>query len=158
MPDQNQRDEYESMARLLGLLFGFAALSVFAEGLYVPLKRLGAGLYRQDMTALAAFHDTVVPLLPALMLLGALWQGRRLFRHLASGELLVPATAGFVRRSGEWIAAAAATGLLVGEIVDGARPGWAFLVGLGAIGLALRSLAGVIDQAARLKADHDQII
>ena len=158
MPGRHQQDEFESMSRLLGLLFGFASFSVFAEGLYVPLKRLGAGLYGQDVTAVTAFHDTVVPLLPALMLLGALWQGRQLFRHLARGDILAPETAGFVRRSGEWITAAAVAGLIVGEIVAGARPGWAFLVGLGAIGLALRSLAGVIDQAASLKADHDQIV
>lgn len=150
--------DFSSMARLLSLLFGFSALSLFAEGLYVPLKRLGAGLYRQDMSALGLFETSVLPLVPALLLLGALWQGRQLFQHLAAGDTLVPATATGVRRSGEWIVAAAVVGLVLGGILPGQQTGAALLVGLAAIGLALRSLAAVLDHAAAIKADHDQIV
>lgn len=152
------REEFASLSRLLGLLFGLAALSLFAEGLYRPLKHLGAGLANHDAGALASFHDRLVPLLPAQLLLGALWQGRRLFRQLGEGEFLSAATATGVRHTGEWIISAAVCGLVVGEVVAGARPGWALLAGLAAIGLALRSLAGVLDHAAAIKADHDQIV
>ncbi|OSZ72184.1 hypothetical protein CAP39_02145 [Sphingomonas sp. IBVSS1] len=152
------REDFASLSRLLGLLFGFAALSLFAEGLYRPLKHLGAGLYNHDPSAFYNFHDTLVPLLPALLLLGALWQGRGLFQHLAEGDFLSAPTATGVRHTGEWIIAAAIAGLIVGEAVDGARPGWALLAGLVAIGVALRSLAGVIDHAVAVQADLDQIV
>lgn len=152
------RADLASLSRLLTVLFCFAALTLFAEGLYRPLKRLGAGLSAQDAGAFATFHDQFVPLLPALLLLGALWQGQRLFQRMADGELLTAATAAGVRRTGEWIASAAICGGFVGEVVTGARPGWALLAGLGAIGLALRSLAGVIAHAATVQADLDQIV
>jgi hypothetical protein len=152
------REDFASLSRFLGILFGFAALSLFAEGFYRPLKQLGAGLYNHDASAFYTFHDTLMPLLPALMLLGALWQGRRLFQHLAQGDFLSAATATGVRHTGEWIIAAAITGLIAGEIMAGARAGWALLAGLAAIGLALRSLAGVIDHAAAVQADLDQIV
>ena len=152
------REEFGGLARLLSVLFGFAALSLFAEGLYRPLKKLGAGLYNHDDSAMWVFHDALMPVLPALVLLGALWQARRLFRHLAEGETLSVQTAAGLRYVGEWIIAAAITGLIVGEVMVGARAGWALLAGLAAIGLALRSLARVIDHAAAIKADHDQIV
>ncbi len=152
------REDFASLSRLLTFLFAIAALSLFAEGLYRPLKRLGAGLYNQDPGALYSFHDTLMPLLPALLLLAALWQGRGLFQQMADGDVLSVATATGVRHTGEWIIAAAVAGLVVGEVIAGARAGWALLAGLAAIGLALRSLAGVIAHAAAVQADLDQIV
>ena len=150
-------EDFASLLRLLSVLLGFASLTLFADGIYMPLKALGFSLYRHELDAFATFLDQVVPLLPALLLLGALWQGRRLFRQLSVGDPLSPQAAAGVRRTGEWIISAAVTGLFIGEMFSGA-PGWALLAGLGAIGMALRSLAGVLDHAAAIKADFDQIV
>lgn len=152
------QDEFGSIAKFLDLLLGVSTLSVFAEGLYRPLKRLGAGLFANDPSTWTGFQETVAPLLPAIILIGALWQGRQLFHHLASGDVLTVETATGVRRTGEWIVGAAIVGLIVGEAVVGARAGWAFLGGLAAIGLTLRSLASIFDHAVAIKADHDQIV
>lgn len=151
-------DGFRRMTGLLDLLLLFAGLSVFAEGLYRPLKRLGAGLYLREPGVWAPFQDAVVPVLPAIFLLIALWQSRRLFAHLATGETLSADTTRGVRRSGEWIVAAAVTAVIIGEAGSGLQPGWALPIVLAAIGLALRSLAPVFDHAAAVKADHDQIV
>ncbi len=151
------QEDFASLSRLLSVLLGFTSLTLFADGLYMPLKALGISLYRHELGAFATFLDRVAPLLPALLLLGALWQGRRLFRQLSVGDPLSPQAAAGVRRIGEWIISAAVTGLFIGEMFSGA-PGWALLAGLGAIGMALRSLAGVLDHAAAIKIEHDQIV
>ena len=124
-------EDFASLSRLLSVLLGFASLTLFADGIYMPLKALGFSLYRHELDAFATFLDQVVPLLPALLLLGALWQGRRLFRQLSVGDPLSPQAAAGVRRTGEWIISAAVTGLFIGEMFSGA-PGWALLAGLGA--------------------------
>lgn len=154
---QTLQNDFGSMARLLGVLFAFAALSLVAEA-YVPLKQLGALLMAEDRAGLPAIVERLTALLPAGLLLGAVWQGRRLFSHLQNGALLAPVTGQHVRRSGEWIVAAAVSALIIGEIQHGTAPGWALLVGVAAIGLALRSLAGVLDHAAVMQADLDQIV
>ena len=162
MTDEKQRlqtlqGDFSSMARLLTVLFAFAALSLFAEA-YVPLKQLGAMLVAGDRTGIRAVGERLIALLPAIMLLGAVWQGRLLFTHLEGGALLAPETGRHVRRSGEWMVAAAVSALIIGEIQHGTAVGSALLVGVAAVGFALRSLAGVLDQAAIIQADLDQIV
>lgn len=154
---QTLQGDFGSMARLLSVLFAFAALSVFAEA-YVPLKQLGATLMAGDRAGLPAIAERLIALLPAGLLLGAVWQGRRLFSHLESGALLAPVTGHHVRRSGEWMVAAAVSALIIGEIQHGVATGSALLVGVAAVGFALRSLAGVLDHAAVMQADLDQIV
>jgi hypothetical protein len=105
-----------------------------------------------------AITQRLVALLPAVLLLGALVQGRQLFTHLEAGALLSAATGRHVRRSGEWMVAAAVAALVIGEIQHGTATGSALLVTLAAVGLALRSLAGVLDHAAAVQADLDQIV
>lgn len=162
MTDAKQRlqtlhGDFSSMARLLSVLFAFAALSLLAEA-YVPLKQLGAMLVSEDRSGIRAIGERLIALLPAIMLLGAVWQGRLLFTHLEGGALLAPVTAQHVRRSGEWMISAAVSALIIGEIQHGTATGWALLVGVGAVGFALRSLAGVLDHAAVMQADLDQIV
>lgn len=152
------REDFANMSGLLGTLFGFAALTLFAEGLYRPLKRLGIELYSQNDRAIDQFQETLAPLLPALLLLGALWQVKRLFQQLAEGELLSSATAMLLRYVSSWIIASAIAGLIVGELVVGTRTGWAFMVGLGVIGVTFWSLATVVDHAAAVQADLEQIV
>ncbi len=154
---QTLQGDFSSMARLLSLLFAFAALSLFAEA-YVPLKQLGAMLFAGDRTGIRAIGERLIALLPAIMLLGAVWQGRLLFSHLENGPLLAPVTAQHVRRCGEWMVSAAVSALVIGEIQHGRATGSALLVGVAAVGLALRSLAGVLDHAAVMQADLDQIV
>jgi hypothetical protein len=157
-PDPRQmRESFASLSRLLTVLFAFSALSLFAEA-YVPLKQLGSGLASGDRSDMAAIGDRLVALVPALLLLGALWQGRRLFSHLELGALLSSATGQYVRRGGEWMVSAAVAALVIGEIQHGTATGSALLVGVAAVGLALRSLAGVLDHAAAVQADLDQIV
>jgi len=151
------REDFASLSRLLSVLFGFAALSLFAEA-YVPLKQLGAGLVSGDDSGVPAIMERLAALVPAMLLVGALWQGRRLFTHLESGPLLTPATGLLVRRCGEWMMASAVSALVIGEIQNGTATGSALLVSLAAIGLGLRSLAGVLDHAAAMQADLDQIV
>lgn len=149
------RAGFADLSRLLSVMFGFAALSLLAEA-YVPFKRLLAG--PGEFAALSAIVERLTHLLPGLLLLGALWQGQQLFRHLETGALLASITGQHVRRCGEWILSAAVSALVIGEILNGPQPGWALLAGLGAIGLALRSFAGVLDHAAVIQADLDQIV
>lgn len=154
-PEARLRADFAGLSRLLSVMFGFAALSLLAEA-YVPLKHLLAG--PGDFAALSAIVERLARLLPGLLLLGALWEGRQLFRHLEAGALLASATGQHVRRCGEWILCAAVSALVIGEILAGPQPGWALLAGLGAIGLALRSFAGVLDHAVAVQADLDQIV
>ena len=154
---QTLQGDFSGMARLLSVLFAFAALSLFAEA-YVPLKQLGAMLLAGNRSGSPAIGERLIALLPAVLLLGAVWQGRQLFTHLESGALLVPVTAQHVRRSGEWMVTAAVSALIIGEIQHGIATSSALLVGVAAIGLALRSLAGVLDHAAVTQADLDQIV
>jgi hypothetical protein len=154
---QTLQGDFSGMARLLALLFAFSALSLFAEA-YVPLKQLGAGLVARDSAGAAVVVERLIALVPALLLLGAVWQGRLLFTHLEGGALLAPETGRHVRRSGEWMVAAAVSALVIGEIQHGTATGSALLVGVAAVGFALRSLAGVLDHAAVIQADLDQIV
>jgi hypothetical protein len=149
------RTDFAGLAQLLTVMLAFAALSLLAEA-YVPIKQLVAG--PGDFAALSVIVERLARLLPAALLLGALWQGRLLFRHLETGALLAPRTGWHVRRCGEWIVSAAVSALVIGEILAGSQSGWALLAGLGAIGLALRSFAGVLDHAAAVQADLDQIV
>ncbi len=151
------REDFASLARFLKLLFGFAALSLFAEA-YVPMKHMAAGLVDGVQGDWMAASERLIALVPAALLLGALWQGLQLFSHLEQGPLLSPPTGRLVKRAGEWMVAAAVAGVAIGEIQNGAAHGLALLVGLAAVGLALRSLAGVLDHAAALQADLDQIV
>lgn len=161
MSDPNPRqlrESFSSLSRLLTVLLAFSALSLFAEA-YVPLKQLGSGLAGGDRSGMMAITERLVALLPAVLLLGALAQGRQLFTQLEAGALLSAATGRHVRRSGEWMLAAAVAALVIGEIQNGGTaPGSALLVTLAAVGLALRSLAGVLDHAAAVQADLDQIV
>jgi hypothetical protein len=150
-----RRSDFAGVSRLLTVMFAFTAVSLVAEA-YVPLKQLVAGA--GDFAAVSAGVERLTPLLPALLLLGALREGRLLFAGLESGALLAAATALHLRRCGEWIVAAAVSALAIGEILAGSQAGWALLAGLGAIGLALRSLAGVLEHAATVQADLDQIV
>jgi hypothetical protein len=154
---QTLQGDFSGMARLLSVLFAFAALSLFAEA-YVPLKQLGAVLVAGDRAGSPAIGERLIALLPAVLLLGTVWQGQRLFSHLEGGALLAPVTAQHVRRSGEWMVSAAVSALVIGEIQHGTATGSALLVGVAAVGLALRSLAGVLDHAAVMQADLDQIV
>ena len=149
------REDFASLSRLLTLLLGFAALSQVGEA-YVPIKQLVAGL--ADRAGPSPALDQLVSQLPALLLLGALWQGRQLFRYLEGGALLAPQTGLHVKRCGEWIICAAVVALVIGEIQNGTAAGSGLLVSLAAIGFALRSLAGVLDHAAAMQADLDQIV
>ncbi|MEI6418106.1 MAG: hypothetical protein WCO82_03470 [Sphingomonadales bacterium] len=152
------RHDLRKLSGLMSGLLTFAGLTVFAEGLYNPIKRLVVGLPQDAGTALHLFHDQVMPLLPALLLLGALNEARRLFARMGDGELLAPATATGVRHTGDWVLAAAITAAFVDAVASALHPGWALLGGLAAIGLGLRSLGDVLDHAAAIKADHDQIV
>jgi hypothetical protein len=151
------QENFASLSRFLALLLGFAGLSLFAEA-YVPLKQLGAGLVSGDAAGVPAIMERLTALLPAALLLGALWQGRQLFSHLEGGALLSPLTGRQVKRCGEWIVAAAVSALVIGEIQNGTAHGSALLAGLAAVGFALRSLACVLDYAAAMQADLDQIV
>ena len=157
-PNLNRlREDFASLSRFLKFLFGFAVLSLFAEA-YVPLKHLGAGLADGVQGDWMAMSERLFALVPAAFLLGALWQGLQLFGHLEHGALLSPPTGRLVKRAGEWMVAAAVSGVAIGEIQNGTAHGLALLVGLAAVGFALRSLAGVLDHAAAIQADLDQIV
>ncbi len=149
------KDNFAGLERLLTIMFAFTSVSLVVEA-YVPLKQLISG--PPEFASISLGVERLTRLLPALLLLGALHEGRRLFAHLETGALLVAATGRHVRHCGEWIVAAAVSALVIGEILAGTQAGWALLAGLGAIGLALRSLAGVIDHAVAVQADLDQIV
>jgi len=153
-----RRGEFRRMASLLTALAAFAGLTLFAEGVYRPLKHMATGLAASDGTAFQVFRDSVLPLAPAALLVLALWLGRGLFAHLATGPLLGAETSRGVRRIGEAVLAAAVTALAIGGFGGAVGTSWALLAGLAAFGLALRGLGAVLDHAAAVQADNDAIV
>ncbi len=151
------------LKRLFGWLFGLGIFLIFSEITYKPLKAvifsvgtgaLGNALDQLGVTALGA--------LPALALLGAVWQARRLFKSFASGKILSVEAGKALTRLGDWLVISTVLMFFFGPA--GEHPDAAFglylstTIMLGCIGLAIRLVGRVIDMAAAIKFDHDQIV
>jgi hypothetical protein len=106
--------------------------------------------------------QTAVAALPAAAMLGAVWQARRVFKSFSSGEILSVEAGRALTRLGDWLVVSTVLWFFVGPAID--RDDAAFgpylsaSVMLGCIGLAIRLVGRVIDMAAAIKSDHDQIV
>jgi hypothetical protein len=160
---QKVQKDSAALKQLFGWLFGIGVFLVFSQVAYVPLKAvilsvgtdgLGEATQRLGETALAA--------LPALALLGALWQARRLFNSIASGEILSVETGKALTRLGDLLVLSTVLWFFFGPAVDYHEPAFgpylSASIVLGCIGLALRLVGRVIDMAAGIKIEHDQIV
>lgn len=152
------------LERLFAIIFWLGALWLFAEA-YVPLKHVGAALYRQE-GALAAelFQTTFFNAIAALALLGALWSAKELFGGFARGSAFTAESATHLKRMGLWLAGAGALMLFgaAGFLATGTEDQRMPLLGgplmLLVIGLAVHLLGDVLRVSATIKAEHDQIV
>ena len=124
-----------------------------------------AGDGRLEVPARRAVRVHIDAVLDDALYLFALDGVRRALSAIARGEFFTPILTGMLDRVGILLAAAAVIAAFVVPALQnliGAGPGhWiAFNVSallLGALGLALTGFAGVVGQAARLKAELDEI-
>ena len=152
-----------ALKRLFGWLFGVGAFLIFSEIVYMPLKAvlftvgtdaLGSAVRHLLATSLAAS--------PALALLGGVWQARNLFQGFASGEILTVDAGKALTRLGDWLVISAVLSFFFGPA--GEHPDATFghylstIVMLGCLGLAIRLVGRVVEVAAEIKIDHDQIV
>lgn len=151
------------LKRLFGWLFGLGLFLIFSEITYRPLKAIffsvGTGALGNALDQLAV---TALAALPALALLGAVWQARRLFKSFAGGQILSVEAGKALTRLGDWLVISTVLMFLFGPAGD--HPDAAFglyistTVMLGCIGLAIRLVGRVVDMAAEIKLEHDQIV
>jgi hypothetical protein len=152
------------LERLFAIVFWVGALWLFAEA-YVPLKHVGAALYRQEgMFAAELFQSAFFDAMAALAMLGALWSAKELFAGFARGEAFSEGSATQLRRMGLWLAGAGALMLFGASGYLAASDGGEGIPLLGGplmllvIGLAIHLLGDVLRVSADIKAEHDQII
>jgi hypothetical protein len=152
-----------ALKRLFGWLFGLGAFLVFAEVAYMPLKAVFLSVGTNALGG-AAGHlgEAAIAALPALALLGALWQARRLFNSFATGQILSVETGKALTRLGDLLVVSTVLWFVFGPAVDYHEPAFgpylSASIMLGCIGLAIRLVGRVIDMAAAIKVDHDQIV
>ncbi|MDH7973986.1 hypothetical protein QH494_17500 [Sphingomonas sp. AR_OL41] len=155
--------ESATLKRLFGWLFGIGAFLIFSEIAYMPLKAViltaGTAAGRGAVDDLA---ETILASLPALALLGAVWQARRVFGGFAGGEILSVEAGKALTRLGDWLVASTVLSIFFGpaggraDIVFGLN--LSAIIMLGSVGLAIRLIGRVVEMAAAIKSDHDQIV
>jgi hypothetical protein len=164
MPDASSRTLTASATRLRRLLTAFVA----ATAVLLVLERLGyAGAYRGgSLSGVAArAGEQFVYALPGFLYLLALWQLRQAVAAVAEGALFGPAVVAAVKRVGALIIAGAAASILLmpalHRLFGDAYPRLidydvATLI-LAAIGAALTFIARLIERAAAVQSELDQI-
>jgi hypothetical protein len=152
-----------ALKQLFGWLFGLGVFLIFSEIAYLPLKTIFLSLGTDALgSAAGQLGETVVTALPALALLGAVWQARRLFSSFASGQILSAEAGKALTRLGDLLVVSTVLWFFFGPATDRQEPVFgAYLsatIMLGCIGLAIRLVGRVVDLAAVIKVDHDQIV
>lgn len=163
------RAESRTLAMVFGVVFAVVALWLFGDVSYVPLKQFGAALATPEADAVAtaaAYGRIVVQVLPVVLMLGALWSARDLFRQFAAGDVFTPASGAKLGRIGDWLIAGAVAGIVASPAVEivtsaGAPTDLRFdhlSLAVGCVGLAIRLIGRAFVSAAEIKAENDQIL
>lgn len=161
--------EASRLQPLASILLGAALLLILGQYLIGPISETFFGEYG-DRDYESLIHQ-IVEAFPPLILAWGLWETRNYLGRLARGEVWGPATAMLLGRIGDSLLWAAAIGMIVvpniQNWVSGGFGGfdWNFnaeylvLSGLGLLlSLIARVVRNVVEVAAALKADNDQIV
>lgn len=161
--------EASRLQPLASILLGAALLLILGQYLIGPISETFFGDYG-DRDYESLIHQ-IVEAFPPLILAWGLWETRNYLGRLARGEVWGPATAMLLGRIGDSLLWAAAIGMIVvpniQNWVSGGFGGfdWNFnaeylvLSGLGLLlSLIARVVRNVVEVAAALKADNDQIV
>ena len=161
--------EASRLQPLASILLAAALLLILGQYLIGPISETFFGDYGdRDYESLI---QRIVEAFPPLILAWGLWETRNYLGRLARGEVWGPATAMLLGRIGDSLLWAAAIGMIVvpniQNWVSGGFGGfdWNFnaeylvLSGLGLLlSLIARVVRNVVEVAAALKADNDQIV
>lgn len=161
--------EASRLQPLASILLAAALLLILGQYLIGPISESFLGDYG-DRDYESLIHQ-IVEAFPPLILAWGLWETRNYLGRLARGEVWGPATAMLLGRIGDSLLWAAAIGMIVvpniQNWVSGGFGGfdWNFnaeylvLAGLGLLlSLIARVVRNVVEVAAALKADNDQIV
>lgn len=161
--------EASRLQPLAGFLLAAAVLLIVGQHLAAPLAETSD--HSDDRERITHVLSHLVEALPSIALAWALWETRRYLARLAKGEVWGAATTNFLGRVGDcllWAAVLAA--FVVPNLTDWIQGGFHgfnfdleadFLV-LAGLGLLLsligRVVRNVVEVAATLKAENDQIV
>ncbi len=157
-----------NLAMIFAWAFWIAALWLFADVSYVPLKRFGASLVTPDRDALEsalAFGDAMIGFLPVIFALCAVYTARGLFVQFSRGEIFTPRNGKSLTRVGDWLIASAMAALFVTPTIRYMSGSQAedigasyILIVLVLVGLAVRLFGRTFSIAADIKAENDQMV
>ncbi|PTT06490.1 hypothetical protein [Caulobacter sp. HMWF009] len=150
------------LQQLFGWLFGIGVFLVFSEIAYGPLKAVVFAVGASERSeALRQVGESTLGALPVLALLGALWQARGLFKSFAGGQVLSVEAGRTLTRLGDWLVASTILWFIFGDGGSSAAQAFGQNLGvsvvLGCVGIAIRLFGRVIDLAAAVRDDRDQI-
>lgn len=161
--------EASRLQPLASILLAAALLLILGQYLIGPISEMFFNEYGER--SYVDLVHTVVEAAPPLILAWGLWETRNYLGRLARGEVWGPATAMLLGRIGDALLWAAAIAMIVvpniQNWVSGGFGGfdWNFeaeylvLAGLGLLlSLIARVVRNVVEVAAALKADNDQIV
>ena len=161
--DLLQRESRRMRGFTTFVLLGMAALTLFS--LLLPVVRQDA--IREDLTLVDVLGRNLVLAGPTIWYLFGLWSLRRLFDDLAEGRLFQPAVARGVSGLGWALAWGAGTQVVVVPNLlrwISSEPGGSVLhydvsaIVLGVVGLTLTVLARLLQRAAALHDELEQIV
>lgn len=160
---QTVQKDSDVLRQLFSWLFGFGVFLVFSEIAYIPLKAIFFSFGTTELaSAVSDFAETAIAALPVLALLGAVWQARRVFTSFASGHILTVEAGKALGRLGDWLVISSVLMFFVGPADDRHTAVFGLYVStiimLGSVGLAIRLVGRVIEVAAAIKSEHDQIV
>jgi hypothetical protein len=163
--------EASRLQPLATMFFGAALLLVFGQAVLEPLAYLTYGEERETPRALAAgIGEHLLEVTPVIPLIWALWETRAYLGRLARGEVWGPATMQMLGRVGDALLWSAGLSVFVVPMFSNWVHGnFGFdvsfdaaaiaLAGLGLLlSLVARVVRNVVDVAATLKAENDQIV
>jgi hypothetical protein len=155
--------ESAALKRLFSWLFGAGLFLIFSEIAYMPLKAIFLSLGTDGLgSAAGRLGETAIAAIPALALLGAVWQARRLFDSFASGQILSAEAGKALTRLGDLLVVSTVLWFFFGPATDYHEPSFgpylSASIMLGCIGLAIRLVGRVVNMAAVIKIDNDQIV
>lgn len=159
-------------SRLQPLALGIVVIaSLLVVGQYVAVPISESGLWTGEGEPIAEVVTRgLTEAGPAIALVWALWETQAYLGRLARGDVWAPATMTLLGRVGDSMIVAAALGIVVGPTVHAWVTGYAgfdwqleplhlALAGLGLVlSLIARVVRNVVEVAASLKAENDQIV
>jgi|CXWL01.1.fsa_nt_gi hypothetical protein len=157
----------QALAVVAGLAFGFITATLAINYGVMTYRALGAlpdgASFLESVRVLAPIWVSV---LPAIFFMSALWQLRRALREYAKGEFFSPRSARAVRRAGEEAFVALLAQILIAPTIISWLEGGRHLnlnfeltdLALVAFVLFVAAVGRVLDLAAVIKAENDQIV